>query len=66
MLIKQPFSFADDTCEAIKEYQNMAGNTTLDYVLPCNDLAMGNKTIFKLRKQIYKYILEVKLMVIQY
>jgi hypothetical protein len=54
-------SFADDTCEALKEYPGTAGNTTLDYVLPCNDLATGDRAMFKLRQQVYNYIVQVSI-----
>lgn len=51
-------NFADDTCEALKEYQQSSRNTTLDTLLPCASLSKGSQTMLRMRQKIYNYVIE--------
>ena len=53
-------SVADDTCLAFKEYLQDPGDTTLDDLLPCADLASSSAQYFQIRTVMAGVIAQVQ------
>ena len=54
-----PFRFADDSCIALKAYQNNPYNTTLNSILPCVDLQAADSSLAEVRQEVHLMISEV-------
>ena len=52
-------SVALDTCQALTEYLQSPANTTLDNLLPCEDLANASTAFTSAREGIRNIIIEV-------